>query len=242
MNTVEKLALQNGVDMDNSILLFQNRLVNLRHQHIREIMSDYLHVSGRMEHVVTVGGIDFINDTKADSLNATWYSLENMTKPVIWITDLRYETCDMRFETNDIEFNVAHRTSHIASPSFEKIIPLLKKKVKAVILLDDDRLRATDYGLPIQHRDADPLFPRRGKSTEFHRASNSLVSNVANRKSQIANHVERVYTAHHIEHAVELAYTVGIPGDVVLFSPAGGEHNENYKHNGDLFSAAVKKL
>ena len=124
----------------------------------------------------------------------------------------------MRLEANALESNVAHRTSHIASPSFEKIIPLLKKKVKAVILLDDDRLRATDYGLPIQHRDAE--------YTEFHRASNGLVSNVANRKSQIANHVERVYTAHHIEHAVELAYTIGIPGDAVLFSPAAPQKED----------------
>ena len=214
MNTVEKLALQSDVNMDNSILLFQNRLVNLRHQHIRDIMSDYLHVSGRMEHVVTVCGIDFINDTKADNLNATWYSLESMTKPVIWITAPPSPP-----EGGDVE----------------KIIPLLKKKVKAVILLDDS-------------------------------APNTLVSNVAHRTSQITNYVDRVYTAHHIEHAVELAYTVGIPGDAVLFSPAAPQKEDvrcedslamtgsrstlnpqlstfNFQLSiGDAFAAAVKKL
>ena len=236
MNTVEKLELQNGVNMENRALLFQKRLVNLRHQHIRDIMSDYIHVSGRMEYVATVCGVDFINDTKADNLNAVWYSLESMTKPVIWIIA----------PPSPPEGGGVAPHIHLFGgdwAGFEKIVPLLKKKVKAVILLGDDKLRATSYELLIQHKP--PLVPPKGEKaeyTELHRASNSLVSNSLVSNGLVSNYVERVYKAHHIEHAVELAYTVGIPGDAVLFSPAGGEHNENYKHNGDLFSAAVKKL
>ena len=112
MNTIERLALQGNVNTYNSTLLFQNKLLYVRNQHIRDIMSDYVRVSCRMEHIATVCGIDFINDTKADSLNAVWYSLESMTKPIIWIV-------------NNME----------VKSGFEKIIPLLKKKVKSVILL-----------------------------------------------------------------------------------------------------------
>jgi UDP-N-acetylmuramoylalanine--D-glutamate ligase len=176
MSTVEKLALQGSINADDSILLFQNQLINLRHQHIREIMSD---VPCRMEHVATVCGIDFINDAKADNLNAAWYSLESMTKPVIWIV-------------NNME----------ADRRLEKIVPLLRKKVKAVILLG---------------------------------GQNSL-------SSVFSDHVERVYKAQHIEHAVELAYTVGTQGDAVLFSPAGGGYDEDYRKKGELFATAVKKL
>ena len=153
--------------------------------------------------------------------------------------------------------DVAYRTSHIASPSFEKIIPLLKQKVKAVILLDDSA--------------SNSLVSNSLVSNGL--VSNGLVSNVANRKSQIANHVERVYTAHHIEHAVELAYTVGVPGDAVLFSPVAPQKEDvryamcdmrcedplamtgsrstlnpqlstfNFQLSvGDAFAAAVKKL
>jgi UDP-N-acetylmuramoylalanine--D-glutamate ligase len=176
MSTIEKLALQGGVDMDNSILMFQNHLLHVRNQHIREMVSDYIHVSGRLENVATVSGIDFINDSKADNLNAVWYSLESMTKPVIWIV-------------NDVEIN----------EKFEKIIPLLRKKVKAVILLN---------------------------------GQNSL-------SSHFSGYVERVYKAHHIEHAVELAHTVGMRGDAVLFSFVG---SKNHNQTGKSFSNAVKNL
>jgi UDP-N-acetylmuramoylalanine--D-glutamate ligase len=179
MNTIEKLALQGTADMDNSVLLFQNHLVHVRNQNIKDIVSDYIHVAGRMEHVATIGGIDFINDVKANNINALWYSLESMTKPVIWIV-------------NNME----------ATAEFEKIVPLLRRKVKAVILL----------------------------------AGQNSISSV------FFNYVERVYRAYDIEHAVELSYTVGLPGDAVLFSPSGDSFNEDYEQKGALFSAAVKKL
>ena len=39
----------------------------------------------RMEHVATVRGVEFINDSKATNVNSTWYALENMTKPTVLI-------------------------------------------------------------------------------------------------------------------------------------------------------------
>jgi len=179
MSIIEQLALQGSVDMSLSAQLFNERLVHVRNQHIRDIMSDCFRSSCRMEYVATVCGIDFINDAKADNLNAAWYSLESMTKPVIWIT-------------NSME----------AEAGFEKIAPLLRKKVKAVILLG--------------HAD--------------------------NLPSVFSNYVERVYKAGNIEHAVELAYTVGIQGDVTLFTPANDGYNEDYKQRGDQFAFAVKRL
>jgi UDP-N-acetylmuramoylalanine--D-glutamate ligase len=179
MSTIEQLVSQGSVDMNHNAMLFNERLLYARHQHIREIMSDYWHVASRMEHVATVCGIDFINDAKADNLNAAWYSLENMTKPVIWIV-------------NNVK----------TSEGFDKIARLLRKKVKAVILLG--------------HTDNVP--------------------------SIFSNYIESVYKASSIEHAVELAYTVGFQGDAVLFSPAAGEYNEDHEQTGRLFSAAVKRL
>ena len=178
MCTIEKLALQGNVDLDYSAMMFQNHLVHIRNQHIREIVSDCIRVSGRMEYVATVCGIDFINDTKAHTLNAAWYSLESMTKPVIWIV-------------NNME----------VGEEFGKIVPLLKKKVKSVIVLG---------------------------------GGNGALS-------LFSDYVERVYTANHIEDAVELAYTIGKQGDTVLFSLAGG-YDEEHKQKGKLFTETVKKL
>ena len=48
-------------------------------------MIDFQNVEHRLEYVLTVHGIDFINDSKATNVNACWYALESMTKEVIWI-------------------------------------------------------------------------------------------------------------------------------------------------------------
>ena len=48
-------------------------------------MIDFQNIEHRLEYVITVHGIDFINDSKATNTNATWYALESMKKDVIWI-------------------------------------------------------------------------------------------------------------------------------------------------------------
>ena len=48
-------------------------------------MIDFKNIEHRLEHVLTVHGIDFINDSKATNVNATWFALESMNKDVIWI-------------------------------------------------------------------------------------------------------------------------------------------------------------
>lgn len=57
----------------------------LRKETIRESLSDFKSLEHRLESVMKVRGIEFINDSKATNVNSTWYALEAMTKPVIWI-------------------------------------------------------------------------------------------------------------------------------------------------------------
>ena len=52
---------------------------------IRKSLIDFENIEHRLEYILTVHGIDFINDSKATNVNATWYALESMTKPFIWI-------------------------------------------------------------------------------------------------------------------------------------------------------------
>ena len=42
-------------------------------------------IEHRLEYVITVHGIDFINDSKATNVNAAWYALESMNKSFVWI-------------------------------------------------------------------------------------------------------------------------------------------------------------
>ena len=57
----------------------------IRKEVIRESLSDFQNIEHRLEPVCTVGGIEFINDSKATNVNSSWYALESMEKPVVWI-------------------------------------------------------------------------------------------------------------------------------------------------------------
>jgi UDP-N-acetylmuramoylalanine--D-glutamate ligase len=59
--------------------------VGIRKEKIREAVGNFEGLEHRMEHVLTVRGVDFINDSKATNVNSTWYALESMTQPVILI-------------------------------------------------------------------------------------------------------------------------------------------------------------
>ena len=42
----------------------------------------------RLELIKNVGGVDYVNDSKATDVNSTWYSLECMDKPVVWVVGI----------------------------------------------------------------------------------------------------------------------------------------------------------
>jgi len=61
------------------------RLFQIRKPIIRESLSNFRGVEHRLERVLTVRGMEFINDSKATNVNSTWYALESMKSDVIWI-------------------------------------------------------------------------------------------------------------------------------------------------------------
>ena len=61
------------------------RVFEVNNTIIRKSMIDFQNIEHRLEYVITVHGIDFINDSKATNTNAAWYALESMKKDVIWI-------------------------------------------------------------------------------------------------------------------------------------------------------------
>jgi UDP-N-acetylmuramoylalanine--D-glutamate ligase len=60
-------------------------VIGIRKEKIRDAVTDFQSLEHRMEHVATVRGVEFINDSKATNVNSTWYALESMEKPVILI-------------------------------------------------------------------------------------------------------------------------------------------------------------
>ncbi len=60
-------------------------IIGIRKSKIREAVQSFESIEHRMEFVVTIRGVDFINDSKATNVNSTWYALESMNKPTILI-------------------------------------------------------------------------------------------------------------------------------------------------------------
>ena len=111
--TIDKLALQGKHNIYNSMAAgVASRIFDIRKDIIKESLSDFQNVSHRLEFVARIHGIDFINDSKATNVNSTWYALESIQKPVIWIAG----GID---KGND----------------YSLLMEMVKKKVKAIICL-----------------------------------------------------------------------------------------------------------
>jgi len=89
--------------------------MDISKEKIREAVQNFQSIEHRMEHVATVRGVEFINDSKATNVNSVWYALESMTKPIILIMG----GID---KGND----------------YSLIVDLVKEKVKAIICLGTD--------------------------------------------------------------------------------------------------------
>jgi UDP-N-acetylmuramoylalanine--D-glutamate ligase len=114
--TIETLALQGQTSIHGDLASgIGPRVKELRKAMIKECFTHLQNMDHRMEFVANVHGIEFINDSKATNINATWYSLGNMTKPVIWIAGGLYMGCD-----------------------FGPLKPLIKSKVKTIVCLGKD--------------------------------------------------------------------------------------------------------
>lgn len=84
--TLDKLALQGKHNIYNSMAAgIVSKIVDIRNETIKSCLSDFQNIEHRLEFVAKVRGVDFINDSKATNVNSTWYAIESMNKPVIWI-------------------------------------------------------------------------------------------------------------------------------------------------------------
>jgi len=62
-----------------------DKLIDLRNQIIQESRSEMPSTPHRLEVVATVNGITYINDSRAVNVDLTWFALEQLDQPAIWI-------------------------------------------------------------------------------------------------------------------------------------------------------------
>jgi UDP-N-acetylmuramoylalanine--D-glutamate ligase len=84
--TLETLASQGNTTASGSMAAnILSRIPEIRKNFIKEVFTHYENADHRLEYVANIHGIEFINDSKATNVNATWFALESMNRPVIWI-------------------------------------------------------------------------------------------------------------------------------------------------------------
>ncbi|MGM0497305.1 MAG: UDP-N-acetylmuramoyl-L-alanine--D-glutamate ligase [Bacteroidota bacterium] len=84
--SIHELALKGKHNTYNSMAAgIASKALNIRKDLIRKSLANFQGVEHRLEHVLKVHGISFINDSKATNVNSTWYALESMPENVIWI-------------------------------------------------------------------------------------------------------------------------------------------------------------
>ena len=80
------LALQGKHNSYNSMAAgIASMIFEIRNEQLRESLSSFTGVEHRLEYFLKVHGIEFVNDSKATNVNSTWYALESIRKPIVWI-------------------------------------------------------------------------------------------------------------------------------------------------------------
>jgi UDP-N-acetylmuramoylalanine--D-glutamate ligase len=120
--TIHDLALKGRHNIFNSMAAaIAGKVLTIRKDIIRESLSDFQGVEHRLEPVITVCGINFINDSKGTNVNSTWYALECMETDVVWIAG----GVD---KGND----------------YAELFNIVRQKVKAIVCLGKDNKKIVD--------------------------------------------------------------------------------------------------
>ncbi len=120
--TIHELALKGRHNTYNSMAAaIAGKVLNIRKEVIRESLADFQGVEHRLEPVITVCGINFINDSKATNVNSVWYALECMENEIVWIVG----GVD---KGND----------------YSELFSVVKKKVKAIVCMGKDNKKIVE--------------------------------------------------------------------------------------------------
>ncbi|RZJ35863.1 MAG: UDP-N-acetylmuramoyl-L-alanine--D-glutamate ligase [Flavobacterium sp.] len=118
----EYIALEGKHNMKNAMAAASvAKLMKIRKDTIRESLSNFQGVEHRLEKVLKIGNVQYINDSKATNVNATFFALDSMNVPTVWIVG----GVD---KGND----------------YSELMPLVREKVKAIVCLGVDNKKIID--------------------------------------------------------------------------------------------------
>lgn len=118
----EYIALEGKHNMKNAMAASSvAKLMQIRNATIRESLSNFQGVEHRLEKVLKIQNVQYINDSKATNVNATFFALDSMNVPTVWIVG----GVD---KGND----------------YNELMSLVREKVKAIICLGVDNRKIID--------------------------------------------------------------------------------------------------
>jgi len=113
---INELSLEGKHNVKNAMAATAvAQLMRIRKDTIRESLSNFQGVEHRLEKVLKIQNVQYINDSKATNTNATFFALDSMTTPTVWIVG----GVD---KGND----------------YDELMPLVREKVKAIVCLGVD--------------------------------------------------------------------------------------------------------
>ncbi len=120
--TTDRLALEGQHNLKNTMAAaMAATLVGIRKETIRKSIQNFQGAAHRLEKVLKIHHVQYINDSKATNVNAAFYALDSMKTPTVWIVG----GVD---KGND----------------YTELMPLVREKVKAIICLGLDNAKIID--------------------------------------------------------------------------------------------------
>ena len=97
------------------------KVMNLSNEDIRKGLGTFRNIEHRMEKVMTIRDVLYVNDSKATNVDAAWYALECQTKPIVWIVGGKDKGND-----------------------YGPLLELAREKVKAIVCMGVDNKKIHD--------------------------------------------------------------------------------------------------
>ena len=154
--SIHELALKGKHNAQNSLAAgIASRILEIRKESVRESLTDFVNVEHRLEFVAKVHGIEFINDSKATNINSTWFALESMDKPCIWIVG----GVDKGNDYSELSALVTDKVKAIIclGKNNKKIIDAFSNKVETIVEAST-ALEAVAYGYRLAKKDETVLL------------------------------------------------------------------------------------
>lgn len=120
---IEELSLMGTHNVANSLAAsIAGKILKINNESIRNSLMTFQAVEHRLELVAEIDGVKYINDSKATNVNATYFALESMKTPTVWIVGGKDKGND-----------------------YTEIQDLVKRKVKAIVCLGIDNQKIIDF-------------------------------------------------------------------------------------------------